>query len=70
MGIGIETSIASAQEVQVAIGKQNLTSPKQPLTQEVVEKMKVAISEGKEDKVREALKKYEFNKEQLAQIGL
>lgn len=70
MGIGIETSIASAQEVQVAIGKQNLTQPKQPLTGEVIEKMKAALAEGKEDKVREALKKYEFNKEQLAEIGL
>lgn len=70
LGIGIETSIASAQEVEVAIGKQNLTEMKQPLTQEVMEKMKAALAEGKEDKVRQALKKYEFSKEQLAEIGL
>lgn len=70
LGIGIETSIASAQEVEVAIGKQNLTEMKQPLTQDVMEKMKAALAEGKEDKVRQALKKYEFSKEQLAEIGL
>ena len=70
LGIGIETSIASAQEVQVAIGKQNLTTSKQPLTTEVMDKMKVALSEGKEDKVREALSKYETSKEQIAELGL
>lgn len=70
LGIGIETSIASAQEVQVAIGKQNLTASKQPLTQEVIDKMKGALADGKEDKVREALNRYEFTKEQLAEIGL
>lgn len=70
LGIGIETSIASAQEVEVAIGKQNLTEMKQPLTPDVMEKMKAALAEGKEDKVRQALKKYEFSKEQLAEIGL
>tara|TARA_R110000868_G_scaffold315459_3_gene576338 strand:- start:72 stop:575 length:504 start_codon:yes stop_codon:yes gene_type:complete len=70
LGIGIDTSIASAQEVEVAIGRQNITDAKQFLTPEVMEKMKVALAEGKEDKVREALKKYEFNKEQLSEIGL
>lgn len=70
LGIGIETSIASAQEVEVAIGKQSLTEMKQPLTQDVMDKMKAALAEGKEDKVRQALKKYEFSKEQLAEIGL
>jgi hypothetical protein len=48
----------------------NLTTPKQPLTKETVEKMKSAMTEGKEDKVRSALKKYEFTKEQLTEIGL
>lgn len=70
LGIGIETSIASAQEVQVAIGKQSLATSKQPLTTEVMDKMRVALSEGKEDKVREALKKYEASKEQIAELGL
>jgi hypothetical protein len=48
----------------------DLTTPKQPLTKETVEKMKSAMTEGKEDKVRSALKKYEFTKEQLTEIGL
>jgi len=48
----------------------NLTKPKDPLTKVIVEKMKLAMTEGKADKVRDALKKYEFTKEQLSEIGL
>lgn len=47
-----------------------LTEPKQTLTKEVLDKMKLAMTEGKEDKVRDALKKYKYNKEQLIEIGL
>lgn len=70
MGIGIETSIASAQEVQVAIGKQNLPEQKKKLTEEVINKMKDAINTGKADasKVIAALESYEHTEEQKTQI--
>ena len=70
MGIGIETSIASAQEVQVAIGKQNLPEQKKKLTDEVINKMKDALNTGKADydKINTALKAYEHTEEQKNQI--
>ena len=75
LGIGIETSIATADEVDMAIKKQD--SPKQPstgvkkvkVTADIVQSMKTAIKDGKEAQVRSALEsKYEATDAQLADI--
>lgn len=68
LGIGIETSIASAQEVSMAIAKQE--SPKQALTQDIADKMKAALEGGDADRVKKALTKYNATAEQLSYIGL
>ena len=69
LGIGIETSIASAQEVSMAVSKQALPEKKE-LTQEVADKMKSAFESGDVDRVRKALANYTATKEQLTYIGL
>jgi hypothetical protein len=62
LGIGIDTSIASAQEVQVAVGKQNLPEKKEAapiaLTESILANMKSALTAGKtsESVVFDALK--------------
>ena len=75
LGIGIETSIATADEVDMAIKKQD--SPKQPstgvkkvkVTADIVQSMKTAVKDGKEAQVRSALEsKYEATAAQLADI--
>ncbi len=75
LGIGIETSIATADEVDMAIKKQD--SPKQPstgvkkvkVTADIVQSMKTAVRDGKEAQVRSALEsKYEATDAQLADI--
>ena len=75
LGIGIETSIATADEVDMAIKKQD--SPKQPstgikkvkVTADIVQSMKTAVKDGKEAQVRSALEsKYEATDAQLADI--
>lgn len=75
LGIGIETSIATADEVDMAIKKQD--SQKQPstgfkkvkVTADIVQSMKTAVKDGKEAQVRSALEsKYEATDAQLADI--
>lgn len=75
LGIGIETSIATADEVDMAIKKQD--SPKQPstatkkvkVTADIVQSMKTAVRDGKEAQVRSALEsKYEATESQIADI--
>ena len=75
LGIGIETSIATADEVDMAIKKQD--SPKQTstgvkkvkVTADIVQSMKTAVKDGKEAQVRSALEtKYEATAAQLADI--
>jgi len=69
LGIGIETSIASAQEVSMAVSKQAMPEKKK-LTQEIAEKMKAAMDSGESEKVKAALNNYSATKEQLSYIGL
>lgn len=49
LGIGIDTSIASAQEVQIAVGKQETAAPKAAsnLTDAIKENMRKSIADGK-----------------------
>lgn len=69
LGIGIDTSIASSNEVSMAVSKQSatpkeevVTTPKNPtlleLTDEVKAKMLKAVAEGKRDAVENAIGKY------------
>lgn len=69
LGIGIETSIASAQEVSMAVSKQAMPEKKK-LTQEIADKMKAAMDSGESEKVKAALNNYSATKEQLSYIGL
>lgn len=72
LGIGIDTSIATADEVDMAIKKQDMPSPassKRELTQDIIDSMKVAVSEGKGGHVKSALEgKYNYTPEQYKQI--
>lgn len=73
LGIGIDTSIASSNEVSIAISKQE-KSPAQSaptkvkLTKDVMDKMIKAVADGKRDKVEEALGKYEVTPAQRKKI--
>lgn len=74
LGIGIQTSIATADEVDMAIKKQDAPqaitgTKKAKLTPTLVESMKDAVKAGKEQQVREALsRKYEATEQQLSDI--
>ncbi len=81
LGIGIDTSIASSNEVAIAIAKQNSTgsttttpAKKQTkvalkeLTPEIIEKMKAAVSSGKKEAVEKALAGYNTTAEQTKEI--
>jgi hypothetical protein len=63
---------AKDDDANIASGKDYdaLTTPKKPLTKEIVKNMKSAMTEGEKDKVLTSLNKYEFTKEQLIEIGL
>ncbi len=78
LGIGIDTSIASSNEVSMAISKQG-SKPKAAvkaatkvslleLTDEIKEKMINAVKAGKKDAVVKALDKYELTAEQRKEI--
>lgn len=56
LGIGIETSIASSNEVSMAIAKQSIPDERKPLTEALIASMKKAVKDGKGDQVRQALK--------------
>lgn len=79
LGIGIDTSIASAQEVQIAIGKQDAPAPKAkaspdkalPFSDDIKENMRKALSEGKtsESVIFNALtSKYGKSREEASEI--
>lgn len=72
LGIGIETSIATADEVDMAIKKQDLPSEsvsKKPLTQDLIDSMKEAVKAGKGPHVKSALEsKYSYTEDQYAEI--
>jgi len=81
LGIGIDTSIASSNEVSIAIAKQNTKESKaaapakkpaevakKQLTDDVIEKMKAAVKDGKKAAVEKALANYEVNEEQKKSI--
>jgi hypothetical protein len=61
LGIGIDTSIASSNEVAIAIAKQN-SAPSEPtmktLTDEIKANMIKAVADGKSDAVEKALVGY------------
>ncbi len=56
LGIGIETSIASSNEVSMAIAKQSTKEERKPLTEALIASMKKAVADGKGDQVSKALK--------------
>ena len=75
LGIGIDTSIASSNEVSMAIAKQNGTpkaATKKPslleLTDDIKEKMLDAVANGKRDAVENALGKYKITAKQREEI--
>lgn len=70
LGIGIDTSIASSNEVSMAISKQEKSSApaKVKLTKEVMDKMIKAVADGKRDAVENALGKYEVTTAQRKKI--
>ena len=78
LGIGIDTSIASSNEVSMAIAKQGTTkatpkakeetSGKIKLTSDIKSKMIDAVKNGAADKVKVALDKYEITNDQRKEI--
>lgn len=81
LGIGIDTSIASSNEVSMAIAKQNSgtkakDTAKSPaktealleMTSDIKVKMIAAVKAGAKDKVEAALAKYEVTAEQRKEI--
>ena len=80
LGIGIDTSIASSNEVSMAISKQNKSTPQsnknsgeakpalKTLTKEIKEKMLAAVKDGKRDAVENALGNYKVTAKQRKEI--
>lgn len=76
LGIGIDTSIASSNEVSMAIAKQNAPAPQKPaeavskktLTDDVKAKMIEAVKNGKRDAVENALGNYKVSKKVQEEI--
>lgn len=80
LGIGIDTSIASSNEVSMAISKQGKStaqsntnsgtakSPLKTLTKEIKEKMLEAVKDGKRDAVENALGNYKITAKQRKEI--
>ena len=81
LGIGIDTSIASSNEVSIAIAKQNnggskTTAPAKKqtkvalkeLTPEIVTKMKAAVAGGKKEAVENALAGYKVSADEKKEI--
>lgn len=78
LGIGIDTSIASSNEVSIAIAKQNI-APKteakkaskvtlKELTPDIIEKMKAAVADGKKSAVENAIGNYKVTAAQRKEI--
>jgi hypothetical protein len=76
LGIGIDTSIASSNEVSMAIAKQNAPAQQKSaeatsiktMTDEVKAKMIEAVKNGKRDKVESALENYKVTKKVREEI--
>ena len=79
LGIGIDTSIASSNEVAIAIAKQKSTDDSTPkkaasapalkvLTEDIIAKMKAAVESGKKDAVESALGNYKVTAAQRKDI--
>lgn len=68
LGIGIDNSIASSNEVSMAVAKQDTQAQKKPLTGDIIASMKSAVASGKEAQVRSALSKYTYSDSQLTEI--
>ena len=79
LGIGIDTSIASSNEVAIAIAKQESGSTAAPkkvsakptlktLTDDIIAKMKAAVESGKRDAVESALGNYKVTAAQRKDI--
>lgn len=76
LGIGIDTSIASSNEVSMAIAKQNTPAPQKSaetpsqktMTDEVKSKMIEAVKNGKRDAVENALGNYKVTKKVKEEI--
>ena len=64
LGIGIDTSIASADEVKIAIQSSNKTETKIKLTKNIYEAMLKACKDGNGDVVEMRMSKYSMTKEQ------
>jgi|TARA_R100000482_G_scaffold43344_1_gene15129 hypothetical protein len=67
LGIGIDTSIASADEVKMAIAQKETKPTK--ITNKQFEAMKSSIADGKQEVVKSRMKKYIFTKEQELEIN-
>jgi len=63
-GIGIDESVASANEVDIAIKKQNTKPSKKKMTIEVYQAMMKSIKDGNKDLVAEHMNKYDMTKAQ------
>ena len=63
-GIGIDESVASANEVDIAIKKQNSKPSKKKVTIDIYQAMIKSIKEGQSDLVTEHMNKYEMTKAQ------
>ena len=63
-GIGIDESVASANEVDIAIKKQNSKSSKKKVTVDIYQAMLKSIKEGNKDLVTEHMNKYDMTKAQ------
>ena len=71
LGIGIDTSIASSNEVSMAISKQNTPQTKASLiamTDDVKQKMIDAVKNGKRDAVENAIGKYKVTAKDRKEI--
>ena len=74
-GIGIDTSVASADEVDIAIKKQNSkpttngVDKKTKLTKKQFDGMMQFIKDGKKAQVMTAMKKYDMNNEQSDKLN-
>lgn len=67
LGIGIDSSIASADEINLAIAQKETKPTK--ITKKQFEAMKSSIADGKQEVVKSRMKKYIFTKDQELEIN-
>ena len=63
-GIGIDSSVASANEVDIAIKKQNAKPSKKKMTIDIYQAMMNSIKDGNKDLVEDNMHKYDMTKAQ------